>query len=141
MSVASPPALGLTVALAQQALTRRLHAVLADLEIEPALYYVLRVVSTRGPLSSSALDWQLAQAPVPPQAAADAPVTLMAGGLIALDGDMVALTAAGTAMLDRLGAPIAALTRELLAPLDPDDLATTVRTLQAATARADALVG
>jgi DNA-binding MarR family transcriptional regulator len=52
---------------------------------------------------------------------------------------MVALTAAGTEALARLGEPIAALTRDLLAPLDPEDLATTIRTLQAATARADAL--
>jgi hypothetical protein len=139
MTVSPPPGLGPTVALAQQALTRRLHALLGDLETEPAHYYALRVISTRGPLSSGALDWQLAQAPVAAEAAADAPATLAREGLLAVDGDTVVLTPAGTETLARLGEPIAALTRDLLAPLDPEDLATTIRTLQAATARADAL--
>jgi hypothetical protein len=139
MTVSPPPPLGQTVALAQQALTRRLHALLADLETEPAHYYALRVVATRGPLSSGALDWQLAQAPVPAQDAADAPAALVAGGLLAVDGDTVALTAAGTQTLAALAEPIGAFASELLAPLDPEDLATTIRTLQAATERADAL--
>jgi hypothetical protein len=139
MPVSPPPPLGQTVALAQQALTRRLHALLADLETEPAHYYALRVVATRGPLSLGALDWQLAQAPVSAEAAAEAPAALVAGGLLAVDGDTVALTASGTQTLARLAEPLAALSRELLAPLDSEDLATTIRTLQAATARADAL--
>jgi hypothetical protein len=137
MPVSPPPPLGQTVALAQQALTRRLHALLADLETEPAHYYALRVVATRGPLSSGALDWQLAQAPVSADAAADALPTLVGDRLLALDGDTVSLTDAGTQALARLAEPIGALSRELLAPLDPDDLAVTIRTLQAATAQAD----
>jgi hypothetical protein len=137
MPVSPPPPLGQTVALAQQALTRRLHALLADLDTEPAHYYALRVVATRGPLSSGALDWQLAQAPVSADAAADALATLVGDRLLALDGDTVALTDAGTQALARLAEPIGALSRELLAPLDPEDLAVTIRTLQAATARAD----
>ena len=139
MPTSPPPALGSAVALAQQALTRRLHALLADLDTDPAHYYALRVVSTRGPITMSALDWQLAQAPVPADAAADAPATLVTAGLFAVEGDTVSLTTTGTEALTRLVEPIAALTSELVAPLDPDDLATTARTLGALTIRADAL--
>lgn len=89
----------------------------------------------------STLDWQLAQAPVPADAAADAPGTLVTAGLLAVDGDTVSLTTTGTEALTRLAEPLAALTSELAAPLDPEDLATTTRTLQAVTARADALGG
>jgi hypothetical protein len=135
----SPPAvLGTTVALAQQALTRRLHALLADVDVDPARYHALRVVALRGPMTSAALDAQLAQAPVPPDAAADATVALVAEGLLALDGDLVALTAAGAQRHAQLSEHITTQTRDLLEALDPDDLQTTIRTLQAATAHADA---
>src|SRR4051812_26752374 len=133
-----PPAFGTTVALAQQALTRRLHAVLAELDIEPARYYALRVVARQGAVTSAALDDQLAQAPVSADSASEAPAALVADRLLALDGDTVALTPAGAEALGGLSERLGALTRELLGPLDPEDVAVTIRTLQEATARADA---
>jgi len=134
----APPPLGLTIALCQQALTRRLHELLAELDTPPAEFYARQVLAIRGPMPRAALDDVLAQSPSA-AATPEAVQRLIATGDIAVDGDTLALSDAGRARHDHVTRFTGAFTRSVLEQVDPDDVATTIRTLQALTARADAL--
>jgi len=132
----APPPLGLTIALCQQALTRRLHEVLAEHDTPAATFYARQVLAGRGPMSRAALADVLAQSPTATAGTVD---ELIAAGEISVDGDELALSPAGRERHAELTRSTGALTRTVLEPFDPDDVATTIRTLQAITARADAL--
>ena len=134
----APPPLGLTIALCQQALTRRLHEVLAEHDTPPGEFYARQVLANRGPMTRAALTDLLAQSPSSP-AAPDAVDRLIAAGEVVVEGPQLALSDAGRERHVDLSRWVGALTRSVLKPIDADDLATTIRTLQAVTERADAL--
>jgi hypothetical protein len=66
--------------------------------------------------------------------------TLEAQGQVGQADGIVSFTPAGLALRDQIASAGGAATRSLLAPLDPADVAATIRTLQEVTARARALV-
>ena len=145
----SPPRpFGQTLAYAHRALAALLHARLAAAGIAPERWYALHTITTHGPVASRDLvERQVATAPgIDPAVVASLLVRLAADGLIrrgngAAEGepDTIALTVAGSALHRSLREPVAGVTAELQAGIDPADLETTRRTLTALTERADAL--
>lgn len=61
---------------------------------------------------------------------------LCESGLLAHDGPIVRLAAAGARLRERIASSAGAATRPLVAPIDPADLEVTIRTLRALTAGA-----
>jgi DNA-binding MarR family transcriptional regulator len=80
-------------------------------------------------------DWLQLDRPAAGRLARD----LLAAGLAATEGDAIRLTAPGQALREGILAASAEITGPMLAPLDRDDLETTIRTLQEITSRARAI--
>ena len=140
-----PPAtIGQAVGIAETELTKLLAGVLAETGTPRETYLAMQRLSFLGGAPAAAAfvaDLSDALALDEPSAAALAD-SLRAAGLIhdlerdATGGGVVALTAAGVALQDRLRGSVGRLSAELVAPFDASDIETTIRTLQAVTERA-----
>lgn len=138
----TPPVLfgqfGQTLAFAERALTATLRQHLAERETTPETWYALQLIATRGPgLAREALSADLERSRT---LNADSTRELLARlegeGLIRGDAKLD-LTDEGEALHRGLREYIAGPTVRLLSQFDVDDIETTVRTLQAITARAE----
>ena len=143
MTTTTPPAVygqfGQALAFAERTLTATLREHLARRDTEPETWYALQLVATRGPgLRREALSRDLEGSPNLDAGSTRALLAqLEADGLIHGDAE-VDLTPAGEAVHRSLRAYIAGPTAELLGRFDLADVETTVRTLRAVTAAAEA---
>jgi hypothetical protein len=137
----NPPAsfgqFGQTLAFAERALSAVLRRHLAERQTEPETWYALQLIATRGPgLAREAL-----RADLEGSRTLDADSTrelldrLQAEGLIR-GAARLDLTPAGAALHRSLRESIAGPRNRLLGQFDVADVETTIRTLQAITARA-----
>jgi hypothetical protein len=138
MTTPPTPTVGQTLAFAERALTATLRQHLAKRQITPETWYALQLIATRGPeLSREALSHDLEGSR---NLNADSTRELLArlqdDGLIRGD-EKVDLTAEGVVLHRSLREYIAGPTARLLGQFDADDVATTIRTLQAITERAE----
>ena len=138
----APPAVygqfGQALAFAERTLTATLREHLARRGTEPETWYALQLVATRGPgLRREALSRDLEGSPNLDAGSTRALLAqLEADGLIRGDAE-VDLTTAGEAVHRSLRESIAGPRNQLLSQFDVEDVETTVRTLQAITARAE----
>jgi DNA-binding MarR family transcriptional regulator len=137
----TPPVLfgqfGQTLAFAERTLTATLRHHLAERGTTPETWYALQLIATRGPgLAREALTEDLGGSRT---LTADSTRELLARlegeGLIRGEAELD-LTAEGETLHRSLREYIAGPTIRLLSQFDADDIETTVRTLQAITARA-----
>jgi DNA-binding MarR family transcriptional regulator len=137
------PPIGLTVGIAQAALTELLAGVLEQAGTSRETYLAFQRLSSlegAGPLGLDAYARDLSRAlQVGEPAAAALAAQLESDGLITVTDSVVAFSAQGATLRDRLRRSVGESTAELLAPIDPGDLETTSRTLEAITARARAI--
>jgi DNA-binding MarR family transcriptional regulator len=129
---------GQTLAFAERALTAVLRQHLAQRQTTPETWYALQLIATRGPgLDRRALSRDLEGSP---NLDADSTRELLArletDGLVHGESE-VDLTTAGEAVHRGLRESIAGPRNQLLSQFDVEDIETTVRTLQAITARAE----
>ena len=129
---------GQALAFAERTLTATLREHLARRGTEPETWYALQLVATRGPgLRREALSRDLEGSPNLDAGSTRALLAqLEADGLIRGDAE-VDLTTAGEAVHRSLRESIAGPRNQLLSQFDVEDVETTVRTLQAITARAE----
>lgn len=129
---------GQALAFAEQTLTATLHDHLAERDTKPETWYALKLVATRGPgLSRAALTQLLERSrTMNPDSTRELLARLEADGLIHVD-EHVALTAKGEALQLSLREYVTGPTIRLLSQFELDDIETTVRTLQAITARSE----
>jgi len=138
----TPPVLfgqfGRTLAFAERVLTATLRQHLAERETTPETWYALQLIATRGPgLGREALSADLeGSRTLNADSTRELLARLEAEGLIRGDANLD-LTAEGETLHRSLRDYIAGPTVRLLSQFDIDDIATTVRTLQAITARAE----
>ena len=130
---------GYTLALAERTMSTVLRQHLAEREVLPETWYTLQVLATCGP----GLDREVLSTELAGSRGLDADSTrvllarVQADGLI--EGERkIDLTEAGRALHRSLSEYIAIPRTRLLSEFDPDDVATTVRTLQAIAERAAA---
>ncbi|HWF56509.1 MAG TPA: hypothetical protein VG223_17855 [Solirubrobacteraceae bacterium] len=139
----TPPALfsqfGQTLAFAERALSATLRQHLAERETQPETWYALQLIATRGPgLDREALSADLEGSPtMTADSTRELLARLQADGLIHGE-EKLDLTASGETLHRGLREYIAGPTVRLLSQFDADDVETTIRTLQAITARAAA---
>jgi DNA-binding MarR family transcriptional regulator len=140
----SPAPLGQAVGMAEAALTRLLAGVLAETGTSRLTYLAFQRLSLAGgaaPADAFVRDLRDALA-LDEEAATALAASLQTAGFTrelerdATAGPMVGLTDAGTALAGQIRRSVGRVTAELVAPLDPGDLETTIRTLQAVTQRA-----
>jgi hypothetical protein len=137
-------AFGMTLAFAERTLTKRLHETLAGAQTAPATWYTLQLTAPARPaIGPDALHEDLAGAPSLDADSARAAIDgLVADGLIRVDeGGNVVQTADGEAVHAKLRATVLGRTDDLLGPVPPADLETTVRVLRDVTARAERSAG
>ena len=129
---------GQTLAFAERSLTAVLRRHLAERQTTPETWYALQLIATRGPgLDREALSRDLEGSPnLDPDSTRELLAQLEADGLISGDAE-VDLTTAGAAVHRSLRESIAGPRNRLLGEFDVEDVETTVRTLQAITARAE----
>ena len=138
----TPPALfgqfGQTLAFAERALSAVLRRHLAERQTEPETWYALQLIATRGPgLAREALSADLeGSRTLNADSTRELLARLQADGLIRGDEELD-LTPAGEALHRILRESIAGPRNQLLSQFDVDDVETTIRTLQAITARAE----
>jgi hypothetical protein len=136
----TPPAafaqFGYTLALAEQTLTATLRRRLAERNVQPETWYALRLIAAGGPgLARATLSHDLeGSRTMNADATRELLARLEADGLILGDQE-VHLTNEGETLYRSLRDYIAGPTAELLGQFDADDVQTTIRTLQAITAR------
>ena len=136
----APPAppIGQAVGQAEASLTRLLAGVLAEWDTSREIYLALqRLAALGGQVSrdgyqADLADWLELDAP----AAGALAARLVAAGLAAEQDGTIALTGPGRARRDGILAAAGRLTDPLLATLDRDDVATTIRTLNEITRQA-----
>jgi DNA-binding MarR family transcriptional regulator len=142
-AMTAPPAVysqfGTTLAFAERALTAALRKRLAQRDTLPETWYALQLVSLRGPgVSREEVSRDLDGSRGLDSASGEAVLARVAEeGLIRGDARLE-LTDAGKALHRSLREHIAGPTAELLGQFELGDIETTVRTLQAVTARAEA---
>ena len=129
---------GQTLAFAERSLTAVLRRHLAERQTTPETWYALQLIATRGPgLDREALSRDLEGSPnLDPDSTRELLAQLEADGLISGDAE-VDLTTAGAAVHRSLRESIAGPRNQLLSQFDVEDIETTMRTLQAITARAE----
>jgi hypothetical protein len=138
----TPPALfaqfGRTLAFAEHALTATLRRHLAERQTEPETWYALQLIATSGPgLAREALSQRLERSRnLNADSTRELLARLEAEGLIRGDAKLD-LTPEGEILHRSLRDHIAGPTARLLSQFDVDDVETTIRTLQAISARAD----
>jgi DNA-binding MarR family transcriptional regulator len=133
----TPVPFGRTLAFAERTLTEVLRRHLTERNTTPETWYALQLIDMRGPgVARQALSHELQGSRT---LDADTVQVLLARleaeGLIRGDAELD-LTAEGKALHASLRDYIAGPTEQLLSQFDPNDIATTVRTLQAITERA-----
>ena len=127
---------GQALGLAERTLSAILRQQLAQRNTAPEAWYTLRLLATRGPAYPRADLTRLLEAPGFDADAAHALITrLETDGLIRGDAEL-GLTPAGEAQYESLREVISGPATRLLSQFDVDDIETTVRTLQAITAKA-----
>jgi DNA-binding MarR family transcriptional regulator len=127
---------GQALGLAERTLSAILRQQLAQRNTAPEAWYTLRLLATRGPAYPRADLTRLLEAPGFDGDAAHALITrLETDGLIRGDAEL-SLTPAGEAQYESLREVISGPSTRLLSQFDVDDIETTVRTLQAITAKA-----
>jgi hypothetical protein len=137
----TPPAVfgqfGQTLAFAERALSAVLGRHLAERGTEPETWYALQLIATRGPaLAREALSADLeGSRTLNAESTRELLARLQVEGLIHGDAELD-LTAEGQALHRSLRDSIAGPRNQLLSQFDADDVETTIRTLQAITARA-----
>jgi hypothetical protein len=133
----SPGQFGQTLAFAERTLTATLREHLAERGTKPETWYALQLIATRGPgLAREALSDDLeGSRTLNADSTRELLARLESEGLIRGDAE-VDLTAEGEALHRSLREYIAGPTARLLGQFDVDDVETTIRTLQAITARA-----
>ena len=139
----TPIPFGQTLAFAERTLTEVLRKHLAERDTAPETWYALQLIASRGPrLAREALSRDLeGSRTMTAELTQRLLARLEASGLIRGDSE-VDLTAEGEQLYRSLREYVAIPTAQLLGQFDADDIATTVRTLQAITARAaEGLVG
>jgi DNA-binding MarR family transcriptional regulator len=133
-----PPApFGQTLAFAERTLTATLRQHLAERGTTPETWYALQLIATRGPgLAREALSEDLeGSRTMTADSTRELLARLEAEGLIRGSAE-IDLTSKGEALHRSLREYIAGPTAQLLGQFDAEDVATTVRTLQAITERA-----
>jgi DNA-binding MarR family transcriptional regulator len=132
------PPLGQAVGQAEASLTRLLSGVLAEWDTSRETYLALqRLAALGGQASRDAYENDLADwLDLDAQAARALTARLAAAGLAAEQDATIALTGPGRARREGILAATAQVTGPLLAALDRDDVATTIRTLNEITRRA-----
>jgi DNA-binding MarR family transcriptional regulator len=130
------PSFGRTLALAEQTLTKVLRRHLDERQTKPETWYALQLIAIRGPgLARAALTHDLENSrTMTPDSTRELLARLEVDGLIRGDAT-IDLTPEGEALFESLREYIAGPTAELLSQFDPDDIATTMRTLEAITER------
>jgi hypothetical protein len=137
----TPPVLfgqfGQALAFAEQTLTATLRRHLAARGTKPETWYALQLIATRGPgLAREALSADLERSrTLNADSTRELLARLEAEGLIRGDAQ-IDLTAEGETLHRSLRDYVSGPTVRLLSQFDVDDVETTVRTLQAITARA-----
>jgi DNA-binding MarR family transcriptional regulator len=140
-----PPAtIGRAVGMAEAALTRLLTDVLAETQTPRETYLAFQRLSLLGgaaPLAAYLRDLSDALFLAEAEAAALAGSLLRAGLIQERERDadpdpVVGFTDSGKALADRIARSVGRLAAEMVAPVDPGDIETTIRTLQAITQRA-----
>jgi DNA-binding MarR family transcriptional regulator len=133
----TPIPFGQALAFAERTLTEVLRQHLAERDTAPETWYALQLIATRGPrLAREALSRDLeGSRTLTVDSTRELLARLEASGLIRGDAE-VDLTAEGECLHRSLREYVAIPTAQLLGQFDADDVATTVRTLQAITARA-----
>ena len=138
----APPAVygqfGQALAFAERTLSATLREHLARRDTEPETWYALQLVATRGPgLAREALSRDLEGSPnLDADSTRELLARLEADGLIRGDAELD-LTTAGEAVHRSLRESIAGPRNALLSEFEVEDVETTIRTLQAITARAE----
>ena len=138
----TPPAIfsqfGQTLAFAERALSAVLRRHLAERQTDPETWYALQLIATRGPgLAREALSADLeGSRTLNADSTRELLARLQADGLIRGDAELD-LTPAGEAVHRSLRESIAGPRTQLLNQFDVADVETTIRTLQAITARAE----
>jgi hypothetical protein len=138
----TPPVLfgqfGQTLAFAERVLTATLRRHLAERETKPETWYALQLIATRGPgLARQELSGDLeGSRTLDADSTRELLARLQADGLIRGEENLD-LTAEGETLHRSLREYISGPTIRLLSQFDVDDIETTVRTLQAITARAE----
>ncbi len=127
---------GQTLAFTERTMTAVLRHHLAQRDVEPETWYALKLVAVGGPhVARSSLIGDLeGSRGLTADSARALLARLAVDGLIAGD-EAVDLTEEGTALFESLRDHVLGATVELLGPLDPRDVETTVRTLKAITRR------
>jgi DNA-binding MarR family transcriptional regulator len=128
---------GQTLAFAERTLTEVLRRHLAERDTEPETWYALQLIGTRGPgFARDALSRDLESSrTLNADSTRELLARLEADGLIRGDAN-VDLTTEGETLLQNLRQYVAGPTARLLGQFDSDDVDTTMRTLQAITAKA-----
>jgi hypothetical protein len=128
---------GQTLAFAERALTAVLRQHLAERQTTPETWYALQLIATRGPgLTREALSHDLeGSRTLNADSTRELLARLETEGLIRGD-EKLDLTTEGEALHRSLRESIAGPRNQLLSQFDVDDIETTMRTLQAITARA-----
>ncbi|MFC4587918.1 MarR family winged helix-turn-helix transcriptional regulator [Sphaerisporangium corydalis] len=130
-------AFGPALAFAERTLTAVLRRHLAERRTTPETWYALQLIAMRGPrLSREALSHDLADSrSLDTESTRELLTRLETEGLISGDEEL-SLTPEGETLHRSLREFVTTPTAELLSRFDPDDIATTVRTLQAITQQA-----
>jgi DNA-binding MarR family transcriptional regulator len=138
MTTKPPAPFGQTLAFAERTLTATLRQHLAERGTTPETWYALQLIATRGPgLAREELSEDLeGSRTMTADSTRELLARLEAEGLIRGDA-AIDLTVEGEALHRSLREYIAGPTAQLLGQFDADDVATTIRTLQAITARAE----
>lgn len=133
----TPIPFGQTLAFAERTLTQVLRQHLAERSTAPETWYALQLIAQRGPrLAREALSRDLeGSRTLTAESTRELLARLEESGLIHGDTELD-LTADGESLYRGLREYVAAATARLLGQFDADDVATTVRTLQAITERA-----
>jgi DNA-binding MarR family transcriptional regulator len=142
--VIQPVSFGHSVAVAQQALTGALAAVLAANGSSAEEWFALNTIAVRGAVTpAEAIREELRRAPRATAGDVDATLAaLTAAGLVTTaphgDSEVFTLTPEGSARHGELGAAVRGLTATMLADLDPEAVAATSALLATVTERANA---
>jgi hypothetical protein len=129
---------GQALGMAERTASAILREHLAQRNTAPEAWYTLRLLATRGPAYPRADLTRLLEGPGFDADAADSLLaSLEADGLVRGDAELD-LTSAGEAQYQSLREYITGPSVQLLSQFDVDDIETTVRTLQAITAKASA---
>jgi hypothetical protein len=138
MTTAPIPTFGQTLAFAERTLTATLRQHLAERQIAPETWYALQLIATRGPqLARESLSHDLeGSRSLDAKSTRELLARLQDKGLIRGDAKLD-LTADGEVLHRSLREYIAGPTARLLGQFDADDVATTIRTLQAIAERAE----